>query len=87
MTNEVLENKDRRIALKIKKLLDDARQTLKENKDCKEVDVANAKYNYYLEGLKDAYGLDKTRKLIDLSFTLDEGETPSFKFNGGYVKG
>ena len=86
MVNEVLENKDRRIARKIKKLLDDARQTLKEDRDCREVDVANARYNYYLEGLKDAYGLDKTRKLVDLSFTLEEGKTPSFKFKRGYTK-
>lgn len=86
MKNEVLENKDRRIARKIKKLLDEARQTLKEDRDCKEVDVANAKYNYYLEGLKDAYGLDKIRELVDLSFTLDEGKTPRFKFEGGYTK-
>ena len=86
MTNKVLENKDRKIAGKIKKLLDDARRTLKENKDCKEVDIANAKYNYYLEGLKDALGLDKVRELVDLSFTLDEGKTPSFKFEGGYTK-
>jgi hypothetical protein len=24
--------------------------------------------------------------LVDLSFTLDEGKTPSFKFEGGYTK-
>jgi len=67
MTNEVLENKDRRIAKKIKNMRGDYRKALTKNKSCEDVNIAEARFNYYLKRLEDAYGLEKTIKLIKLS--------------------
>lgn len=61
------QNKDRKIAKKIKTLGRDWTQAVKENKSCRDVDVAEAKLNSYLDGLFDAYGILKTKKLLEMS--------------------
>jgi len=46
MTNEVLENKDIRIAKKIKNMRGDYRKALTKNKSCEDVNIAEARFNY-----------------------------------------
>jgi len=62
----VQQGKDRRIAKKIAELREDWRQTLKENKKS-ECDICEARFQYYIKGLEDAYGFEKVDQLFKLS--------------------
>lgn len=63
----VEENKKRRIAKILAGLKKDWRNALKENASCREVDIMEARYHYYLNGLNDAYGLSKTLELVNMA--------------------
>jgi len=60
----VQQNKDRRIAKKIRKLREGWRKARRGHQDSR---IEKAKYDSYLEGLMDAYGLEKVGKLVELS--------------------
>ena len=60
----VQENEDRWIAKKIRKLREGLRKARSDHQDSR---VEKAKYDSYLEGLMDAYGLEKVGKLVELS--------------------
>lgn len=55
------------IVKKIKRLREIWKFALKRNANCNEVGVEEARYNYYLEGLSDAFGLAKAARLVKLS--------------------
>ena len=49
---------------RIQTLRGDLRQALKENKDNREVDIATARYDYYLKGLEAGIGFVQVCKLV-----------------------
>jgi len=59
--------KEQKIVAKIRELRGDWKMALKTNKDCKEVDVKENRYHYYMKGIEDAWGFVKICKLVKIS--------------------
>lgn len=62
----VEQNKKKRIAKILAGLKEDLENAIKENKG-REVEICEARHQYYINGLDDAYGHEKTLKLINMA--------------------
>lgn len=60
------QNKKKRIARILAGLEKDLEDAIKENKG-REVEICEARHQYYINGLDDACGHEKTRELINMS--------------------
>ena len=63
----VQDNREIKMAKEIKRLREDWKEVLLKNKDCKEVDVKENRYHWYVKGIEDALGFVKICKLVELS--------------------
>lgn len=62
----VEQNKKKRIAKKLADLKKDFENARKEGKG-REVEICEARHQYYINGLNDAYGYEKTLELINMA--------------------